>query len=283
MHSRQPSQTMVRTAMRRAAHQLLDRPRIFEDPVAVGIVPEASKDAILEATEDHFAPLPVLLRSLFAFRSRFTEDRLAEAVGRGAHQYAIIGAGLDTFPWRQPSFAERLKIFYVDHPVTLARSTVCFRERGLTIPSNLQFVAANLEERDLPERLRAHGFENDIATFCSALGVVQYISRGALDGLLGFAASLPARSEIVLSFVPPEDDLQSEDRVASIHSFALTEAMGEPWITRLAANEIFGDLTRLGFGEIFHLTPKRAQERYFADRNDGLRAPHFEQLIAALV
>jgi O-methyltransferase involved in polyketide biosynthesis len=153
----------------------------------------------------------------------------------------------------------------------------------LTIPSNLQFVAANLEERDLPERLRAHGFENDIATFCSALGVAQYISRGALDGLLGFAASLPARSEIVLSFVPPEDDLQSEDRVASIHSFALTEAMGEPWITRLAANEIFGDLTRLGFGEIFHLTPKRAQERYFADRNDGLRAPHFEQLIAALV
>jgi methyltransferase (TIGR00027 family) len=283
MHSRQRSQTMVRTAMRRAAHQLLDHPRIFEDPVAVGIVPEVSEDAILGASEDHFAPLPTLMRSLFALRSRFTEDRLAEAVGRGISQYAIIGAGLDTFPWRQPDFAEGLKIFYVDHPATLAWSTACFRERGFAIPANLEFVDLNLEECDISERLSAHGFENGVATFCSVLGVTQYITRGALDRLLAFAASLPARSEIVLSFAPPEDGLRGDDRVAAIHSVAIAEAMGESWITRLAANEIFSDLTRLGFGEVCHLTPKRAQERYFARRNDRLRAPCFEQLIAALV
>ena len=43
----QASQSMVRTAVRRAAHQLLDHPRIFDDPIAVGLIPEASEQAIL--------------------------------------------------------------------------------------------------------------------------------------------------------------------------------------------------------------------------------------------
>lgn len=283
MLSDQVSQTMVRTAMRRAAHQLIDRPRIFEDPVAVGLVPEASRDAILGATENHASPLPTLARSLFAFRSRFTEDRLAEAVARGVRQYVIVGAGLDTFPWRQPEFAQSLRIFYVDHPATLAWSTERLRERGLQPPPNLSFVAANLENLDLSERLDASGFERNVPTFCSVLGVIQYIGQAAIDTLFSFAAALPAHSEIVLSFAPPEDELEGEDRAAAIHSVALTQTMGEPWITRLRAAAIFDQLTRLGFGEVFHLTPKRAQTRYFVGRTDGLRAPTFEQLVAAVV
>src|ERR1700676_2088813 len=112
----QASQTMVRTAIRRAAHQLLDRPRIFEDPIAVGLIPEASEQAILGAGDDHRAPLQTLFRSLFAFRTRFAEERLARAAARGVCQYVIVGAGLDTFPWRQPDFAKALRIFFVDHP-----------------------------------------------------------------------------------------------------------------------------------------------------------------------
>jgi O-methyltransferase involved in polyketide biosynthesis len=72
----QASQTMVRAAMRRAAHQLLDHPRIFEDPIAVGLIPDASEQSINSTIDDHSAPIPSLLRSMFAFRSRFAEERL---------------------------------------------------------------------------------------------------------------------------------------------------------------------------------------------------------------
>src|SRR5450432_764263 len=136
-----------------ASHQLLDEPRILEDPVAVGLAPEASEQAILDATDEHRAPLATLFRSLFAFRNRFAEDRLADAVARGVHQYVIVGAGLDTFPWRQPPFAKALRIFYVDHPATLAWTTARFHERGLPRPPNLAFVAADLEEQNLADRL----------------------------------------------------------------------------------------------------------------------------------
>jgi methyltransferase (TIGR00027 family) len=279
----QASQSMVRTAMRRAAHQLLDEPRILEDPIAVGLVPEASEQAILDAAEDHRAPLPTLLRSLFAFRNRFAEDRLAEAAARGVCQYVIVGAGLDTFPWRQPAFANALRIFYVDHPATLAWTMARFCERGLATPPNLSFVAADLEERDLAKRLDENGFERKAGAFCSVLGITQYLSRGALEALFRFAASLPAQSEIVFSFAPPDDELEGEERIAAIQSATLTETMGEPWITRLRPSEAFDLLTRLGFAEVLHLTPKRAQRRYFDGRSDMLKAPRLEQLIAATV
>src|SRR5262245_53876801 len=115
----QASVTMVRTAIRRATHQLIDAPRILHDPVAVGLVPEASEQAILAAMEEHRAPLPTLLRALFVYRNRFAEDRLADAAVRGVRQYVVIGAGLDTFAWRQPAFAHGMQIFYVDHPASL--------------------------------------------------------------------------------------------------------------------------------------------------------------------
>jgi methyltransferase (TIGR00027 family) len=262
---------------------LLDEPRILEDPIAVGLVPEASEQAILDAAEDHRAPLPTLLRSLFAFRNRFAEDRLAEAAARGVCQYVIVGAGLDTFPWRQPTFANALRIFYVDHPTTLAWTMARFRERGLATPPNLSFVAADLEERNLAKRLDESGFEREVGAFCSVLGITQYLGRDALEALFRFAASLPAQSEIVFSFAPPDDDLEGEELVAAIQSATLTETMGEPWITRLRPSEAFGLLTCFGFGEVFHLTPKRAQQRYFDGRGDMLKAPRFEQLMAATV
>ena len=57
-----------------------------------------------------------MARTLLAVRSKFTEDRLAQAAMRGVRQYVMFGAGLDTFPWRQPDFAKNMQIFAVDHP-----------------------------------------------------------------------------------------------------------------------------------------------------------------------
>jgi len=51
-------------------------------------------------------------------RSRFAEDCLAESIGNGVRQYVLLGAGLDTFAYRQPHWASSLRVFEVDHPAT---------------------------------------------------------------------------------------------------------------------------------------------------------------------
>jgi O-methyltransferase involved in polyketide biosynthesis len=47
-------------------------------------------------------------------RSRITEDWLGSSA---AEQYVILGAGLDSFAWRQQG---AVRVFEVDHPATQA-------------------------------------------------------------------------------------------------------------------------------------------------------------------
>lgn len=278
-----PSRTLLRSAIRRAAHQLLDSPLIFDDPVVVRLVPEASEQAILAMLDDHGAPDSKLFRILFAVRNRFAEDRLAQAALRGVRQYVMIGAGLDTFPWRQPDFAKDMQIFAADLPASLEWSRQRFRERGLATPPNLTFVPVDLEERRLGEQLAACGFDQRLASFCSALGLTQFLSSEAIDAMLGFVSSLPKNSEIAFSFVPPNDELDGDDLSGAVHSDARTRALGEPWRSRLRRHELVERIARLGFGDVFHLAPELAQQRYFANRPDMPRPPRWEQLIAAIV
>jgi methyltransferase (TIGR00027 family) len=279
----QPSRTLLRSAIRRAAHQLLDNPVIFSDPIVVNLVPEASEQTIRDTLNDAHAPEPKLFRLWFAMRSRFAEDRLAEATARGVRQYVMVGAGLDTFPWRQPDFAKDMQIFAADHPASLAWTQARLRERGLAKPSNLTYVPVDLEDRRLGEQLAACGFEPQTASFCSALGVMQYLTGDAVDALLRFVSALQTGSEIVFSFAPPDDELDGKDLSAAINGVSRTAALGEPWKSRLRSSDLVDRLTRFGFREIYHLSPELAQQRYLADRHDIPTPPRWEQLIAAIV
>jgi len=283
MQSGRPSRTLLRSAIRKAAHQLLDAPLILNDPIIVDLVPEAFIPEILDALDDPQAPAPVLFRCLFAMRTRFAEDRLAQAKQLGVNQYVIVGCGLDTFPWRQPAFAKGIQIFAADHPASLAWTQGRLRDRKLTKPCNLTQVPVDLKDCQLGEQLTAHGFDPSVKTFCSALGVVQYLDRDAVDALFGFASALPTGSEIVFTFAPPDDELDGDDLKAARSGVASTAALGEPWKSRLPTNDLVQWLDHLGFSDIYHLTPELAQQRYFANRRDITKPPGWEQLIAAIV
>jgi hypothetical protein len=78
-------------------------------------------------------------------------------------------------------------------------------------------------------------------------------------------------------------ELDGDDLDVAIRSVARTDALGEPWKSRLRTRDLIERLAQIGFSDIFHLTPAAAQARYFAGRRDSLRAPALEQLIAATV
>src|SRR3954468_8475598 len=117
----QPSKTAWRVALRRAAHQLLDRPPVLDDPIAIPIL-GGETAAALRANPSHFDrhPLSAYLRAFMAARSRFAEEHLDRARSAGVGQYVILGAGLDTFAYRQPRRDAPLRIWEVDHPATQA-------------------------------------------------------------------------------------------------------------------------------------------------------------------
>src|SRR5688500_2740827 len=92
------SQGALGTAYMRAAHQMLDgEPKLLDDPVCLALLgPDAC--IRIEANADSYRTSGAeALRAHVVLRSRFAEDRLAEAMGRGVTQYILLGAGLDTF------------------------------------------------------------------------------------------------------------------------------------------------------------------------------------------
>jgi methyltransferase (TIGR00027 family) len=113
------SDTAIFTALQRAAHQIIDDPpRILDDPIAVGLSPGSSEEAIRRNEAELRRPTIKVLRSIFVFRSRFAEDSLRDAVAAGVRQLVVLGAGFDTFAYRQPPWARALRIFDIDHPAS---------------------------------------------------------------------------------------------------------------------------------------------------------------------
>jgi methyltransferase (TIGR00027 family) len=278
------SRTAWRPAQLRAAHQLLDDdPKIFVDPFAVGLIPEASAEAIFaDAALMHSRPYQ-LLRSVFVVRARYAEDCLAEAARHGVSQYVILGAGLDTFAYRQPEYARAMQIFEVDHPASQAWKRERLAARGISAPPNLRYVAVDFERDNLERRLAECGFSTRRPAFFSWLGVVQFLSAPAIEATLRFIAGLPRGSAITLSFAVPRDLLDGEHLELAEYSIESCASRGEPWLSLHRPAELRAIAEHAGFSESEPLSPEAAGERYFSNRGDGLRTPRHEQLLTARV
>lgn len=279
----QASRTILRPALLRAAHQLLDDdPKIVVDPVAVGFVPEVSEAAILAQADELRSNRALLLRSLMVLRSRCAEDRLLQALRRGVRQIVILGAGLDTYAWRQPDTAQQATLFFVDHPATLAVTRAALATQGHAVPSNLRFAPCDLDAQDLGEALRRQGFEANRPGFVSALGLFQYLRPSGVAAALATVARWAPGSEIVFSRVLPPEELAGEDLAERLASAGASARMDEPWLTVQSSAAWTTQLIALGFAVV---DPKAAfdkQQRLFAARRDGLRVPLFEQMASAV-
>lgn len=123
--------------------------------------------------------------------------------------------------------------------------------------------------------LAAAGFDADAPCFVSWLGVTQYLTREAILETLRWAGKRPAGSEIVLSF------LESNAQAAQLRSnMAQT---GVAVLSDFATEEMTAMLEDAGFSRIEHLSPEQAEERYFAGRSDGLKAPEIQRLVSAWI
>ena len=269
MEEDRPSATAEGAATLRAAHQVLDDPRVLEDPIAVRLI-GAERAAALRSETRLRAHRLRHLRAFVAVRGRYAEDELARAVGRGVRQYVVLGAGLDTFAYRNPGPAH---VFEVDHPATQAWKRQRLREAGIAIPASLTFVPVDFERQTLAEGLAAARFDRGRPAFFSWLGVTVYLTRKAvMETLRLVSSSTVAGSGIVLSFVVSRSPIA-----------ARTAAIGEPWLTLFDPGALADDLRAMGFGPVEHLPPAEINRRYFADRSDGLRVASSGHMMKAEV
>jgi methyltransferase (TIGR00027 family) len=268
-----PSHTAHRVAMRRAAHQLLDDPIVFRDPLALRILGPAESAAIRAEPRRFEGTLyAAYLRAFLAVRSRVAEDTLRDLVRGGVEQYLVLGAGLDTSAYREPYDGHGVRAFEVDHPATQEWKRQCLAAAAIPIPESLTFVPVNFERQDLESELLRAGVRQDRATFCSWLGVTPYLGRAAIDATLQTVASFcRTGGGIVFDYPVPPETLGLRERAVFEAMAARVRAVGEEWRTSLAPDPLMEQLRELGFTDVTDLRGDDLNARYFADRTDGLR------------
>jgi methyltransferase (TIGR00027 family) len=261
------SKTARRVAIRRAAHQLLDHPKVLDDPLALRIIgSEAAEELRSNPKEDH--AFSRAFRAFMAARSRYAEDELAGVVAHGLRQYVVLGAGLDTFAYRNPH--PGLQVFEVDHPATQAWKREQLQAADIGIPPSLTFVPIDFERQTLADGLGQCGFNANARAFFSWLGVTPYLTREACMTTLSFIAKLPAGSGVAFDFAVDPALLNAGQRQALDALSARVARYGEPFQLFFDPETLQDELKGMGFRRTEFLQGKELNARYFTDRKDGL-------------
>ncbi|HEX5725779.1 MAG TPA: class I SAM-dependent methyltransferase [Longimicrobiaceae bacterium] len=273
---RAASGTALNVAMLRAAHLVVDgEPPVLNDTVVARLLGGDVEAQIRAHADELQTPDLRGLRSAVVLRSRFAEDALMDAVEEGAEQYVLLGAGLDTFAYRQPPWARRLTLIEVDHPASQAAKRAVLAAAGIEIPPNVRFADIDFERETLSHGLARCGVHTAKRTFFSWLGVTMYLTRDAIEATLRTVLSFPKRSEIVFTFAHTES---ATSKLAEGSASA-----GEPWISYFTPDELGAMLRSLGFSDARFLSREEAERRYYANRADGFAAPPRVSIVTAKV
>jgi methyltransferase (TIGR00027 family) len=271
------------TAAARSAHLLVDHvPRIFEDTLASALLGDLADDLIRLHSQGGDVENMARLRVVMTTRSRYTEDRLSEAAGRGIAQYVILGAGLDSFAYRS-SLADQLRVFEVDHPATQAWKREQLAAAQIAVPSGVTFVAVDFRIDSLADRLIDMGFDRSQPAFVSWLGVTQYLTREDVGTTLDVVGGLAPGTELVMQYLLPREMRDPSGEALANFYMPLSAAFGEPWLTFFTPPEVGELLAARGLAVFEDVGCKDQIDASLWERSDGLRPHELGRLVRAVV
>jgi|HubBroStandDraft_6_1064221.scaffolds.fasta_scaffold156094_1 methyltransferase (TIGR00027 family) len=276
MRASQPSLTALGAAGHRAAHQILERGSILSDPLALRILGADAEVQVQKARSDQSLRR---LRIFIAARSRVAEDATTAALRQGVTQAVLLGAGLDTFPYRTAGPAG-LRMFEVDHPATQAWKCQRLQAAGIDAPAHLVFVPVDFERETLAVALATAGFDCRRPATFSWLGVVPYLRRESVWSTLRFIGGLPGGAQVIFDYANPPASVPAAARAAHTRLAARVAAAGERFRSYFDTDSLEAQLRACGFAEIEDLGPAAIAAR-FLGRPSGARGERGGHILRA--
>ncbi|MGP4066597.1 class I SAM-dependent methyltransferase [Oceanobacillus sp. M65] len=292
MKQNESSLTSLVSAFGRAYHSKYDSPKIFDDFIAIQLLSQQDFHNIEEnmvkgiqffnkeiaekyknkpeeilkwITQVQLSPTPLA-------RAAYCESVLQNEISLGVKQYAILGAGFDTFSIRHPELENTIEIFEIDHPSTQQFKVKRLDEVNIKIPSNIHFVPMDFTDVFSYKKLLEKNFKYE-RTFFSLLGVSYYLTKNEFSSLLEeLFSKVPTGSSIVFDYA---DECLFEEKGLSNrveNMVKMAEASGEPMKSCYSISEMEKVLEKSGLLIYEQLSPYKINEQYFSNRNDYLTA-----------
>jgi methyltransferase (TIGR00027 family) len=293
------SMTALISSFSRAYHAEFDEPKIFYDPIARQLMTDEEYNQIMgymiggidffapEKKSELVAPEEILkwvvqtqLAPTPLARARYCEDMVMNAVKYGTKQYVILGAGMDTFAYRNDGLMANIHVFEVDHPDTQKHKIQRVVQAGWNVPDNLHYVPMDFTKDCLADELKRAGFDNTKITFYSWLGVTYYLTKEDIAKILRTIAALsPDGSSLLFDY--PDDQFLISDVGRVKNQIAMAGAAGEEMQADFCYAELEKLLSDSGLFIYEHLTTSDISNCFFADRSDYLQAfEHINYVLA---
>lgn len=302
MHNK-GSLTALLTAYARAYHAVHDEAKIFNDYLAYQLFTEEERAYIehnlaeslkffdpvrAAACPDQASALAWYMRiqgcPATISRSRYAEDCLEAALQKGARQYVILGAGMDTFAFRRPDLAGRLEVFEIDHPQTQAFKLSRLQKLGWEIPGHLHLIPVDFTRDTLAAALEQSPYNPRQPGFFSWLGVTIYLTRAEVMATLRTIAGIaPAGSSIVFDYLDTDAFIPEKASKQVQLMREIVQRIGEPLKGGFDPAALAADLAGAGLLLRENLSPADIEERYFQGRTDGYHAAGHMHFARALV
>ena len=271
MHEVNPSRTALRVALRRAAHQVHDaHPLVFDDPLAVPILGPEFREELNRTPDADRRPFSAALRAFMVVRARLAEDTLAQGVAElGVRQYLVLGAGLDTFAYRNPH--AQVRVFEVDHPATQAWKRERLEAAKITIPDNVTLVPVDFERQRLAEELLAAGFDATVPTVTAWLGVTPYLTLEAFRDTTELLGSFAPGSAVVFDYSQPREALPPVEKLMLDSLSSRVALAGEPFRLFFTPDALERELKLAGLAVVEDLDGPALTKKLLDGRKDGLQ------------
>ncbi len=203
------------------------------------------KDKIL----DLILPIPVS-------RSIFAEKEFLEFKKNNPNsQYLILGAGLDTFAWRENS--ENVSFFEVDQP--LFQDLKKRRIQKLQLKNKVVFVPVDFNIDSLGEKLAQAGFNSNKPTFVTVMGLSYYLNFKTFFSTLENILQLTTNLTLLFDFYDDINQTAQESRFRELKT--LTSSLGEPMSDGYKTEKVISGLKNLGF-RVEHFSPDEIKGKF---------------------
>ena len=272
----------------RAFHSIYEKNKVFDDYLAydlmgqeeyikVGQLIEHNFDVNLYDDKAHFYRENVenIVNSLMApivlSRIAYAEEKLKEFKKKYQKvQYVILGAGFDTFAFRNSD--KDIDVFELDHADTGRYKRKRVKELSLVIPDNLHFLSIDFNKESLDEVLLKGGFDRTIPSVFTILGVSYYLNLETFEQTLSLIDSVTDNDSLVIFDYPDQSTFKTSDERVNTLS-AMTEKLGEKMIHGYSFFELKSALNRHHFDVLENITPENMDERYYSEHQSrGMKA-----------
>jgi methyltransferase (TIGR00027 family) len=197
----------------------------------------------------------------------------------------ILGAGMDTFAFRQPEMMEHLEVFEVYHPATQEFKLHRLAELKWKHPAKLHFIPIDFTKESLVTALtNSPSYDSNVKSFFSWLGVILYLTKDEVFTTLRSITKIaPIDSAIVFDYFDTDAFIPEKSSPQMRNLLEYLRNIGEPMKTGFNPSNLAEELASLGFSLQENLSPTDIEERYFKGCTDGYHAREHVYFACAVI